>query len=256
MSSALTRYGLPLVLPIAILTTWAVLTANGESFYWPPLADIIPRIWSLWFVENFQSDFLPSLWRVLASWTLACGIGVVAGIVTGSLPVVRDLLNPLANFLRAIPAAALIPFTILAFGIGDTAKVFVITFVAVWPVFINTMDGVDEIDPGLVQAARAFRISPARRLFGVVLPAAAPRIATGMRTSLAIAVIVMLISEMVASTNGIGLVTIQAQRTFQTVDMWAGILVLGILGFVLNFIFQRVERRLLRWNFDSKRLGV
>jgi ABC-type nitrate/sulfonate/bicarbonate transport system permease component len=254
MNSLPARLGLPLILPVVLLVTWAIITSGGSSFYFPPLLQIIPRIGTLWFDEKFTSDFLPSLWRVLASWAVASVIGIIGGLIVGAFRTARELVSPLANFLRAIPSAALVPFAILAFGIGDPAKVFVIVFVCVWPVFINTADGVEEIDPGMLQTARAFRISPLRRLL-VVFSAAGPRIATGMRTSLGFAVIVMMISEMVASTNGMGFVTIQAQRTFQTVDMWAGIVMLGLLGFVLNLIFELVERRVLKWNFDSKRLG-
>lgn len=248
------RLVLPLVLPLLGVLGWWWFTRTGDSFYYPPLSEVIDRFSVNWFDERWESDLLPSLRRIAIGWTAASLIGIVAGLVLGTSTVLRRLLDPLVNFIRSIPSAALVPFAIVAFGIGDTGKIFLITFVCIWPVLLNAMDGVDEVHSTQVNTARAFRISWVRRMWSISLPSAAPRIATGMSSALSLAVIVMLISEMVASTHGIGYFTIQAQRTFQVADMWSGILMLAVLGFVLNFIFRLTERRVLAWHFDSKKL--
>lgn len=252
MNSKFARYGVPLILPLIIIIAWGWSTRNNDALFFPSMVEIFRRIFEIAFVERLHSDLIPSLVRLLAGWAMASVIGLVVGVILSSGRLLREIANPLIDFFRSIPAAALVPFALLVFGIGDDGKLFVITIVCLWPVLINTMDAVEEIDPMQRQTVKAFRISRGRELAGLLIPSAAPRIATGMRTSLALAIIVMLITEMVASTNGIGFFTIQAQRTFQITDMWAGIVMLGILGFLLNFLFVFLEKRILSWYFESK----
>ena len=135
------------------------------------------------------------------------------------------------QFLRAIPAPALLPFAILVLGVGNSMKIFIIAFVCLWPVLLNTIDGVAGVDPTLRETARVYRIGARDRILRVMLPAAAPQIFAGMRTSLSLALILMVISEMVASTNGIGYFVLQSQRSFAIPEMWSGILLLGLLGY-------------------------
>ncbi len=136
----------------------------------------------------------------------------------------------------------------MVIGVGNSMKVLIIAFVCLWPVLLNTIDGITGIDPTLNDTARVYGVRGLTRLRLVVLPAAGPQIFAGMRTSLSLAVILMVISEMVASTNGIGFFVLQSQRSFAIPEMWSGILLLGILGYVLNVIFILVERRVLAWH--------
>ncbi len=131
-------------------------------------------------------------------------------------------------------------------------KVFIIAFVCLWPVLLNTIDGVAGVDPTLRETARVYGIRARDRLLKLTLPSAAPQIFAGMRTSVSLALILMVISEMVASTNGIGYFVLESQRQFDITDMWSGILLLGILGYVLNAIFTLVERRVLRWHRGAR----
>jgi ABC-type nitrate/sulfonate/bicarbonate transport system permease component len=137
---------------------------------------------------------------------------------------------------------------LLVFGIGDTAKVFLIVLGCVWPILLGTIDGVSGIDPVTGDTARAYGIAGPRRLFGITLPAASPQIVAGMRTSLSLAVILMVVSEMVGSTDGVGHFIVEAQRSFAITDMWSGILLLALIGYVLNLAFELGERRVLRWH--------
>jgi ABC-type nitrate/sulfonate/bicarbonate transport system permease component len=246
---------LPLLLPALLVAVWWYSTRSGELFYYPPVPDIAGRFAVNWFDERVVSDLLPSLRRLLLGWGVACLIGVPSGIALGVVAPLRRLVNPLVNFLRSIPSAALVPFALVAFGIDDTSKIFLIAFVCTWPILLNAMDGAAEVGATQRSTAAAFRIPAWRRVLFIVAPSASPRIASGMSTALSLAVIVMLISEMVASTNGVGYFTIQAQRTFQIADMWAGIVLLGLLGFLLNLAFRAVERRVLAWHVESRKVA-
>ena len=136
----------------------------------------------------------------------------------------------MVQFLRAVPPPSLIRFGIVVLGTGTAMKVFLIAFVCVWPVLLNTLDGVRGVDPTLRDTARVYGIPLRDRVRYVLLPAAGPQIFAGMRTSLSLALILMVISEMVASTNGIGYFVLQSQRTFAIPEMWSGIILLESLA--------------------------
>ena len=229
--------GLEVTVPILVLVAWGLASAQSETYYFPPLTDILSTFADTWLFERVGSDVVPSLVRM----GLGFGIAVVAAIATGLLLGMsrrsRRAAAPIVEFLRAIPPPALLPFAILVIGVGDSMKVFIIAFVCVWPILLNTIDGVRGIDPTLDDTTQVYGISRGDRVWRVMLPAAGPQIFAGMRTSLSLALILMVISEMVASTNGIGYFVLQSQRTFAIPEMWSGILLLGILGYTLNGAF-------------------
>lgn len=243
---------LQLVVPLGILLGWGVWSARAENFFFPPLTDILSSFRDNWLFARVSSDVVPSLERMLAGYGLAVVAGVSFGLLIGSFRTVRWAAGPPIEFLRAIPPPVLIPFAILSFGIGPQFKVFVIAAGCIWPVLLNAIDGVRGIDPTLRETARVYKIPPLRQLVSVVLPAASPRIFAGMRTALSLALILMVISEMEASTNGIGFFILQSQRSFAIPDMWSGMLLLGLLGLALNAGFVELERRLLRWHRGSQ----
>jgi ABC-type nitrate/sulfonate/bicarbonate transport system permease component len=137
-------------------------------------------------------------------------------------------------------------------GLGSFPKIILIAFVCMWPILLNTIDGVRSVEPGLEDVARTFRMSRRQRIFGIQLRSASPQIFVGMRISLAIAFIMMIVSEMVGATNGIGYITLTAQQSFEVPLMWSGMILLAILGAFFNFIFLRIERRVLRWHYQSR----
>jgi ABC-type nitrate/sulfonate/bicarbonate transport system permease component len=147
-----------------------------------------------------------------------------------------------------MPSVALIPFAILLFGIDTSMKVFVITFGALWPILLNTIDGVRGTDTQMIEMARSFRLSKRDMLFNIILPAASPQIFAGLRASLSISIIMMVVSEMLASSDGIGFAILQAQRSFATKEMWAGLFVLAAVGYLLNLVFVLIEERIMRWH--------
>jgi ABC-type nitrate/sulfonate/bicarbonate transport system permease component len=243
---------LEIAVPVALLVLWGVWSSGSETYYFPPLTDILDTFADTWVFERVGSDVVPSLVRLGLGYTIACTVAVAAGLALGLSPTLRRATDPIVQFLRSIPPPALLPFGILVLGVGTSMKVFIIAFVCLWPVLLNTIDGVAGVDPTLRETARVYGIGPRDRLLRLTLPAAAPQIFAGMRTSLSLALILMVISEMVASTNGIGYFVLQSQRSFAIPEMWSGILLLGILGYVLNAVFLLVERRVLRWHRGAR----
>jgi ABC-type nitrate/sulfonate/bicarbonate transport system permease component len=239
---------LEVLVPLLLLGLWAIWSANTDTFYYPPLTEILKTFSETWLFERVGSDVVPSLLRLTAGYFLAVAIAVLVGIPLGLNDTARRAAAPIVEFLRAIPPPALLPLAIVVIGVGNSMKIAIIAFVCLWPVLLNTIDGIRGIDPTLNETVRVYGVRGLTRLRLVTLPAAAPQIFAGMRTSLSLALILMVISEMVASTNGIGFFVLQSQRTFAIPEMWSGILLLGILGYVLNLIFILVERRVLAWH--------
>jgi len=244
--------GLEILVPIAVLALWALWSAGADSFYFPPLTEILDTFAETWLFERVGSDVLPSLARLGVGYAIAVAIAVAVGVPLGLSPAVRRGASPIVEFLRAIPPPALIPFGIVVIGVGDGYKVFTIAFVCIWPILLNTIDGITGIDPTMNDTTKVYGVRGVDRLRKVVLPAASPQIFAGMRTSLSLALILMVISEMVASSNGIGFFVLESQRSFAIPEMWSGILLLGLLGYLLNAAFLLVERRVLAWHRGAR----
>jgi sulfonate transport system permease protein len=151
-----------------------------------------------------------------------------------------------------LPAPVLVPAVITIFGIGTAMKVTIIAFAAVWPTLLNTLDGMRGVDAVKLDTARALGISRAGRTLRVVLPAAAPQVVAGLRNSLQVSIILMVVSEWIASTGGIGYYIVTAQESFDYLGMWSGILMLAIVGCVANLLFVLAENRLLYWHYGAR----
>jgi ABC-type nitrate/sulfonate/bicarbonate transport system permease component len=252
MKRRLLEAALEISVPLLLLVVWGLLSAGSESFYFPPLTSILTTFADIWLFERMGSDVVPSLARMGLGYGIAVVVAVAAGVSLGLLRRGRLAAGPIVEFLRAIPPPALLPFAILVFGTSTDMKVFIIAFVCLWPILLNTIDGVTSVDPTLRETTRVYGVRTIDRIRLVVMPAAAPQIFAGMRTSLSLALILMVISEMVASTNGIGYFVLEAQRRFNMPEMWSGIFMLGILGYVLNAGFVLIERRVLRWHRGAR----
>ncbi|HLH69150.1 MAG TPA: ABC transporter permease [Candidatus Dormibacteraeota bacterium] len=243
--------------PLALLALWWTWSTRAGLVFFPPLPDILRSFRETWLAAPASKEVLPSLGRLAVGYATAVLAGVGLGTLLGCSEAARRSADPIVQFLRGIPPPALLPFGILVFGIGDPMKVLMIALVCLWPVLLNTIDGVGGVDPTLRETSRVYGLPLGTRLAYVILPAASPQIVAGARTGLSLAIIMMVISEMVASTNGIGYSILEAQQTFRIPDMWAGILVLGVLGYLLNGLFVLLERRLLRWHRGARaREGV
>ena len=188
-----------------------------------------------------------TVWRMLAGWLLACAVGVALGAAIASSPLARRLLQPTAEFLRPLPASAILPAAILILGFSDAMIVFVVAFGCIWPVLLASIQGFGSLDPRLTEVARLLKLHPLSRILHFNLPAALPEIFAAMRVSISIALIVTVASEMLSSQPGIGYLMLVAARAFRSPDIFAGIIVLGALGFLFNWLLQKLEDHLLRW---------
>lgn len=244
---------LGLALPAVLVAAWWLATRHSTSVYWTPFQTIIKTIGPTWFHGRITSDIVPSLLRLLIGYALAVGLGVSLGILTGLHARTRAFLEPVLEFFRATPPPIAIPILILFAGIGDTMKVLVIVFGCVWPILLNTAQGVRSLDPTLRDTARSLRLRPRSQLVHLILPGASPQIAAGARQALSVGLVLMVISEMFAASNGIGYSIIQFQRNYDIPQMWSGIVLLGIIGAAIALVFRLVEARWLAWYHGSLR---
>lgn len=241
-----------LLVPIGLVVFWWIASAVSTSPFYPPLQSILQTLVQDWFATRVLSDIVPSLARMFAGFAIAAVAGVGLGTLFGRLLALARAFNPVMQFGRALPATALVPVSIVLLGIGDIPKVALIAFVTFFPILLNTIDGVRNVDPVMEDVCRSFGLTRAQRFLNVQLPAAGPQILAGMRVALSVAFVMMVVTELVAATNGIGYVTLLAQQSFQISLMWSGMLLLGILGVLINGIFVAVEGRLLRWYTQTR----
>ena len=240
-------------LPVVLVALWWVVSDGSTNFFYPPLHDIVAVFGETWFHGRVTHDIVPSLLRLLAGYLCALGLGVGLGLVIGSSPTLRRIVEPVLEFLRAIPPPVLVPILILFAGVNNGMKILVIVSGCLWPILLNTVEGVRGIDPVLRDTARAYRLGRRRRVLHLILRGASPQIAAGARQALSVGIILMVISEMFAASDGLGFTTVQFQRSFAIPEMWTGIVVLGVLGVVLSLIFRVVEGRALSWYHGVRR---
>ncbi|HWM19412.1 MAG TPA: ABC transporter permease [Ilumatobacteraceae bacterium] len=234
----------------AAIAVWYVLTARADSLFFPTPDKVFTAVWDDWirpYSTTWSENLRPSLTRLLAGYLIAAALAIAAGIMIGRSRRLGDYVEPVIDFVRAIPPPALLPLFLVLLGIGDSMKIALIATGVFPPILLNSIDGVRSIDPLYLDTANVFRISRLHRVTHVILPSAAPKIFAGLRISLSIAVILMVISELIAATNGVGFRILQSQRQFLMVDLWAGLVVLGVIGAGLNAGLSVIERRVLRW---------
>ncbi len=241
------RIGYLLGLPIVLVAGWWLISAGSTDFFRPPLSKILAAFADTWFGRRLLDDVAPSVIRLLIGYTVAVVLGTAIGTAIGSYRRLRAFVEPVLEFLRAIPPPVLVPIVMLFAGIGNTMKVLVIVSGCLWPVLLNTVEGVRAVDQVLADTCRSYGIRGGFRLRHLVLRSASPQIVTGARQALSIGIILMVISEMFAATSGLGYTVVQFQRSFAVPEMWSGVLLLGLLGVALSGLFYLVERRVLKW---------
>jgi ABC-type nitrate/sulfonate/bicarbonate transport system permease component len=238
-----------IAVPVAILAAWQLWTAAADSPKFPKLSTILVEFRHLWLFSEFGTHVVPSLERIGLGFGIAVVAGIALGIPLGLSRRARVLAMPHIEWWRAMPPPALLPISVVLLrSIGNVQKVAFIAFFCLFPVLLNTIDGVRGIDPTLLETARSYGVRRFERIWRLVLPAALPQIAAGMRNSVSLAVIMMVLSEYFSSTSGVGYVLLISKNTFQLAPMWAAIVLIGLLGYLLNVLFLLAERRVLAWH--------
>lgn len=252
MTRRLSLVALELWLPVVVLLGWWLWSASAAEPFFPPLQEILTRFREMWLFDQFVSDVLPSMRNMAVGFGIASVIGIAVGLVLARVRLLREAFEPLMHFVRATPGVALVPIFILLLGFGPTMKISIIATAAVFPTIIATMDGVRSADPVLLDISRAYQLTRRQRVTKVLLPSAGPQIFAGLQVSLQVAFVVMIASEMLGSTEGIGALTLLAQQSFAVTDMWSGIVLLGLLGYLVNLLFLLARGRVLHW-YDGAR---
>jgi ABC-type nitrate/sulfonate/bicarbonate transport system permease component len=227
-----------IAVPVALLLAWQAWTVHANDPKFPRLSTIIVQFRELWLFSEFNLHVVPSLERIGLGFGIAVVLGIALGIPLGLSRWGRIIAMPHVEWWRAMPPPALLPISIvLLHSIGNRQKVAFIAFFCLFPVLLNTIDGVRGIDPTLLDTARSYGIRRFERIRRIVLPGALPQIFAGMRTSLSLAVIMM-----------VGYVLLISKNTLQLAPMWAAIVLIGLIGYLLNLALILVERRVLAWH--------
>jgi ABC-type nitrate/sulfonate/bicarbonate transport system permease component len=255
------------------LWRWVVLAAAGllwqewadarHSVYFPPPSAIMAQMYHLWFsgparrlslTSSATGNILPSLGRIGVALAIAVAVGLPLGIAIGRSEAVSGYLSPLLNFGRSLPPVALVTVFIALFKLGDQMETAFIAFGIVWPILVNTVDGARTVDPLQVETARVFRLSARQQIFKLIVPATLPKFFAGLRISVSLALVLMVIAELTGSTDGIGYLMNNASSNFNLPALWAGIVLLGILGYLMNAVILGVEHFVLAWHHGARRL--
>lgn len=247
MKQAFVSLGFALGLPLIILGVWWATTVGGHGFFAVSPPELGQAFIAEWVGPRMTEDVLPSILRLLAGIALAILLGVLLGLLIGTFRPVRELFEPSLEFLRAVPPPVLIPVLALLMGINDGMRIAVIVVGCLWPILLNTVEGVRAVDAGLRDTCDTYELDGWRRVRDLTLPSAMPHVMVGIRQSLSIGLILVVISEMFAASSGLGYAIIEFQRLFAIPEMWSGVFLLGLLGVLLFVIFHLIERRTLRW---------
>jgi NitT/TauT family transport system permease protein len=253
---ALGRSTWPAVVPATALLLWWLATKDKPASLVPPPAEVGRALWDLAvgglyddaFSATLVTHLLASVSRVYGGFLLAATIAVPAGFMIGRIGLIRAMLEPTLQLLRPVPVTAWLPLAMILFGIGPRSAFFLVFLGAFYPILVNTVFGVRNIDPRLFEAATMLGASNSSIFPKVVLPAALPSIFTGLRLGLGFAWVVIVVGEMTGVQTGLGAIIMEARQLSRTEIVIAGMVVIGVAGFLSDQVVQWLGRRLLRWS--------
>lgn len=239
---------------IALLALWQALASAKviSPLFFPSPVRTLGALWSQIYQGQLWEPLTFTISRMVWGWLVASILGVLLGALIASSDLVRRMTHPILEFMRPLPASAIIPVAILAFGLSSTMSTSVIAFGSIWPVLLASVQGFSSVDERLREVASVMRFSTLERFIKVSLPSAMPGILAGARVGLSVALILAVVTEMQASLTGIGQNILMAQRSFKTPDLYAGVVVLGAIGFVTSALIQVLENRVLRWRNSTR----
>jgi ABC-type nitrate/sulfonate/bicarbonate transport system permease component len=185
--------------------------------------------------------------RMIYGWALASVAGIVLGALIGSSRIAREYIAPMLEMVRPVPVSAFMPVVIAFIGLTGKMVMIVIAIGSVWPVLLATVHGVSSIEPRLVEVSKSLRFNRFQMLWKFALPNSQPDILAGMRIGLTVSLILAVIGEMLTSENGLGYQILMSARSFRSADLFAGVILLGLIGLISNVVLQEIERYMLRW---------
>lgn len=247
MTAVLRRVIGGLVVPLALVALWYLLSARSTSPFFPPLRVVLASIIDSWVLGELRDDFLYSAANFLAGFALAVLLGITVGGALGLSRRIRRDSFFVVEFLRATPLAALVPILFVLAGSGRQMEIALIALASTWPVLVSMAAGVRSVDQSMLDMARVYGLSAAQRLMFVRWPGARPQLFAGLRVAVGVGIIATVVSNMFASNQGVGYAVLQAYYGFDAVGTWAGLIIIGLAGAVANLLFVGVEHVSLGW---------
>lgn len=238
-----------LAVTLLLVSAWALVASRqwiSPVFLPSPLATLASLI-DGWHAGDLARLTVGTIERMILGWLLASLLGIAIGVLIGVSPLLRAWLQPSLEFIRPLPASALVPLAIALFGLSPAMVLLVIAFGSLWPVLLATVHGFASIEPRLLEVARMLGLSRSAFILKIGLPNALIDAFSGIRLALTISLILAVVGEMLTSQDGLGSAILQAARSFRAADLFAGVVLLGVIGLLSSLLLDGIERRLLRW---------
>ncbi len=237
------------VVILALLAIWELAPRTGfvNQTFFPPFSDVLATWWRLLLSGELADHAGASLSRSLGGFAIAIAVSIPLGLAIGWWRTVADYLNPFLELMRNTAALAILPVFILLLGLGETSKIAIVFYACAFPLLLNTISGVKNVDPLLIKSARSMGLSSVALFRKVILPASVPTIFVGIRQAGASSILVLVAAEMVGAKSGLGYLIQYAQFSFLITEMYAGIITISVIGLIVNYALIAVERRLTGW---------
>ena len=237
------------LLLVALLSLWETAPRLGliDAVFLPSFSEVIAAGWQLAQAGQLYDDVAASLLRALSGFLIAVVLIVPLGLAIGWYARLGNLLNQFIEICRNTAPLALLPVFILLLGIGELSKISMVVYSCAWPLLLNTIAAVKQVDPLLIKSARTMGATPQQLFRKVILPASLPTIFVGIRLASASAMLVLVASEMVGAKAGLGYLIINSQYSFLIPQMYFGILGITVIGLAFNAVLEALERRFMRW---------
>ncbi|PFO06632.1 ABC transporter permease [Bacillus sp. AFS076308] len=238
---------------LLLLILWETAPRMGlvDPTFFPPFSKVAESWWGLVISGDLYAHFQASILRSLFGFGLAILVAIPLGLIIGWYPLASELLNPVLEVFRNTAALALLPVFILLLGIGETSKVSIVFFACTFPILLNTINAVRNVDPLLIKAAKSMALPSYRLFYKIILPASIPTIFTGIRMAGSSSILVLIAAEMVGAKEGLGYLINYSQQNFQIPQMYAGIITISLLGVAINYLLISLERKFSSWKTNS-----
>jgi ABC-type nitrate/sulfonate/bicarbonate transport system permease component len=239
--------------PLVVLLVWEGVAHTGwiDQYFLPPLTTVVGTLYTMIRTGEIFPHIAISIYRGFSGYLYAAIAGIFIGLCIASSRLMEHISDPLIELLRPISTFALVPLMFLWFGVGESSKIILIAKACFFPIVLNTIAGIKGVDAKLVQAARSLGAEGFRLWTNVLIPSAMPMIVTGLRISTAIALLSIVGMEMIAADSGIGFLIVDAQRVFATDRMFAGIIVIAVLGFYVDRMARYLQHRFMGWHVET-----
>ena len=245
-------YFLSFVLVVAFVAYWQIGADNNwfNSVLLSSPQKVLDSFLTLLKTGSLQRHIVISFKRVMIGYAFGAGSGILLGFLLSALPPLKKLSSFALGLIRPIPSMALFPLFILWFGIGETSKIVVIAFVAFWPTFLNTEEGVLQTDKKLIELADVLQKNTFKKITTIILPSTVPYIFAGLRLSISRAWGGVVVAEMLAASAGIGFLIEYSRNMSQTASMFVGVITIALIGFVIDLIITILHDKVCYWNTE------